>query len=228
MNKESLNKYQEELSSKTNELIAYLSNEIGKISVSQQNDVVISSTPSPVSTFYRCGFGIGALLLAVGLATKTHIATVGGGIVTVVSLYGTIKKQGKSSSKTTENIDFANLTLEVYKKLEEIHSYISKKWDEYLGELKDKLKKEILFSNLHDTVKNNMIELVLNRSIIMFSMSNALTELSTIEKARDVKKYKEYCLEGFKKKYETAIKQAYKEQSERYQNIADILCDSLK
>ena len=160
-------------------------------------------------------------MFVVGLTTKTHIATIGGGIVAIAGLYG-LSRNNKQTVASVENVDFTAFTLKVYQQMEDIHTYVFNEWNEFLGKLKDELKQQIQMSDLDAGKKNKAIDLALNRSVINFSMPDVLTDLSNIEKEHDIEKYKTYGT-TFKQEYTDAIKSALSEQIERYNEIAKLL-----
>lgn len=221
MNTESLNKIEEELTSKTNDLISYVSTHLQQINYPQQDIKENNSTAAPAPSFGKYGIGVGALLLVVGLATKIHIVTIGGGIVAAAGLFS-LKRNNKPTGITKKSIDYSALTLSVYKRMEDIHTYVFNEWDRFLGSLKDSLKQQVQMSDFDTEKKNKIIDLALNRSVVKFSMPDVLTDLSKVEKEHDVEKYKTYSAD-FKQKYTNAIKAAYSEQLERYKKIAKFL-----
>ena len=221
MNKEYLDKIGGELTSKANNLTLYLSTQLQQINYPQQEDKVNDNTKASGTTLQKCCIGVGALLFVVGLTTKTHIATIGGGIVAIAGLYG-LSRNNKQTVASVENVDFTAFTLKVYQQMEDIHTYVFNEWNEFLGKLKDELKQQIQMSDLDAGKKNKAIDLALNRSVINFSMPDVLTDLSNIEKEHDIEKYKTYGT-TFKQKYTDAIKSALSEQIERYNEIAKLL-----
>lgn len=221
MNKACLDKIGGELTSKANNLTLYLSTQLQQINYPQQEDKVNDNTKASGTTLQKCCIGVGALLFVVGLTTKTHIATIGGGIVAIAGLYG-LSRNNKQTVASVENVDFTAFTLKVYQQMEDIHTYVFNEWNEFLGKLKDELKQQIQMSDLDAGKKNKAIDLALNRSVINFSMPDVLTDLSNIEKEHDIEKYKTYGT-TFKQKYTDAIKSALSEQIERYNEIAKLL-----
>ena len=221
MNKAYLDKIGGELTSKANNLTLYLSTQLQQINYPQQEDKVNDNTKASGTTLQKCSIGVGALLFVVGLTTKTHIATIGGGIVAIAGLYG-LSRNNKQTVASVENVDFTAFTLKVYQQMEDIHTYVFNEWNEFLGKLKDELKQQIQMSDLDAGKKNKAIDLALNRSVINFSMPDVLTDLSNIEKEHDIEKYKTYGT-TFKQKYTDAIKSALSEQIERYNEIAKLL-----
>ncbi len=219
MNKPDLESYEIVLQAIRQELMSYISDNVSKIELRQQLPDVVAPVKNN-SLVYPCCIGIGALLLIIGAATKTNLVTIGGLVVAGVGIFGMTRR--KVAPATDEKINYSALTNSVYGKLEDIHKKVTRSWDNKLIEQKDKLKNELLASDLTPEQKDKAMNYAVSRSIIQFSMMDVLSELNRIERMQDVEKYCQYKTE-FIKKYHNAIDKAYNEQYQRYESIKECL-----
>lgn len=225
MNKVNIKKYEDRLAEKTNEYVNFLNVQTGQIDLPQATQAEIP-TPRPgnTGTIMKVGIGVGVLTAALGLATKSTAVTISGGLVAVACAISMAKTANGNRAEPLPATDFSALTLSIYKKLEETHRHIFSEWDEYLGKLKDELKKEISALDADNATKNKMTEIALNRSVIEFNMPAVLSSLSKIEEKHDTDIYRQY-IEEFRKEYEQAIRKAFSEQAARYREISDCLAE---
>ena len=220
MNKEDLTRYTETLTSKKNELIAYVENQIKQIDYPTAPSTT-TQQPTPSRSSYL-GVGIGVILLAIGIGTKTPLITVGGGVVTAVGLLAVNKKRNAKAQQPAPTIDYYRISEKVSHQIQSIHTHVSDSWNAFLGDQQNSLKQLIETSTLDVETKNKMIELSLNRSIIQCSMMDVLSDLNKIEKQQNIKDFKQYA-NGFLEKYQKIIEEAYMEQKHRYEAITLLL-----
>lgn len=219
MNKELIKFYMEALTSKRNELQSMVKSRIGQIAYPQQASELVPEKPKSSAAYPSC-IGVGALLLILGLATKSNVVAVGGGLVAAVGIYGMSKGKGARKMES-EQIDYAMFTGKLNAQLGEIHALAVNSWDEFSMAQGTELKRAIQTSSLTESEKDKMMDLAIRRSVIQFSMMDVLSALNQIEKEHNIQSYKDYCAQ-FENQYVGAIEQAYQEQLKRYQAMYDI------
>lgn len=219
MNKELIKSYMEALTSKRNELQSMVKSQIGQIAYPQQASELVPEKPKSSAAYPSC-IGVGALLLILGLATKSNVVAVGGGLVAAVGIYGMSKGKGARKMES-EQIDYAMFTGKLNAQLGEIHALAVNSWDEFSMAQGTELKRAIQTSSLTESEKDKMMDLAIRRSVIQFSMMDVLSALNQIEKEHNIQSYKDYCAQ-FENQYVGAIEQAYQEQLKRYQAMYDI------
>lgn len=219
MNKELIKFYMEALTSKRNELQSMVKSRIGQIAYPQQASELVPEKPKSSAAYPSC-IGVGALLLILGLATKSNVVAVGGGLVAAVGIYGMSKGKGARKMES-EQIDYALFTGKLNAQLGEIHALAVNSWDEFSMAQGTELKRAIQTSSLTESEKDKMMDLAIRRSVIQFSMMDVLSALNQIEKEHNIQSYKDYCAQ-FENQYVGAIEQAYQEQLKRYQAMYDI------
>ena len=219
MNKELIKSYMEALTSKRNELQSMVKSRIGQIAYPQQASELVPEKPKSSAAYPSC-IGVGALLLILGLATKSNVVAVGGGLVAAVGIYGMSKGKG-ARKMDSEQRDYAMFTGKLNAQLGEIHALAVNSWDEFSMAQGTELKRAIQTSSLTESEKDKMMDLAIRRSVIQFSMMDVLSALNQIEKEHNIQSYKDYCAQ-FENQYVGAIEQAYQEQLKRYQAMYDI------
>lgn len=219
MNKELIKSYMEALTSKRNELQSMVKSRIAQIVYPQQSSELVPEKPKSSAAYPSC-IGVGALLLILGLATKSNVVAVGGGLVAAVGIYGMSKGKGARKMES-EQIDYTMFTGKLNAQLGEIHALAVNSWDEFSMAQGTELKRAIQTSSLTESEKDKMMDLAIRRSVIQFSMMDVLSALNQIEKEHNIQSYKDYCAQ-FENQYVGAIEQAYQEQLKRYQTMYDI------
>ena len=220
MNKEDLARYTEALTLKKNELTTYVENRIKQIDYPTVPSTP-AQQPAPSRSSYL-GVGIGVILLAIGIGTKTPVITVGGGVVTAAGLFAVNKKRNAKAQQPAPDINYYRISEKVSNQIQSIHTHVSDSWNAFLGEQQNSLKQLIETSGFDADTKNKMIELTLNRSIIQYSMTDVLSDLNKVEKQKSIEDYKQYSNE-FLGRYKKIIEEAYKEQKQRYEAIAQLI-----
>lgn len=220
MNKEDLNRYTETLTFKKNELTAYVENQIKQIDYPTAPSIP-AQQPTPSHSSYW-GVGIGVILLAIGIGTKTPVITVGGGVVTAAGLFAVNKKRNAKTQQPAPSINYYRISEKVSYQIQSIHTHVSDSWNAFLSDQQNSLKQLIEMSGFNADTKNKMIELSLNRSIIQCSIMDVLSDLNKVEKQKNIEAYKQYSNE-FLGKYQKIIEEAYKEQKQRYEAIARLV-----
>lgn len=216
MKKVDLKPYEDAVSAMRQELSSYVNDKIALIEYPQPS---VSEVKSKNSFVYPCCIGVGALLLIVGAVTKTHIVSIGGAAIAVVGVYGVVRKKDNTSKNDKKvEVNYSELTNSIYRSLETVHKDVTCRWDDLLAKQKDKLKREVMSSDLSSDQKDKIMDNVVSKSIIKISMMDVLMDLSQIEKTRDVNQYRQYCT-NFIDKYNKAIADAYNEQIKYYDRI---------
>lgn len=218
MKKEDLFRVEEILASKKEELLKYVENHADQISYPEAASVVAGSN-RPDSASSVIGYlGGGIALLIIGILTGKHWITVGGGIIALAGFYKANQQQRKQAVQTP-SVDYASITERLNQDLRAIHTYISDEWKDFLNRQQTDLNKQLENSGLEIGIKNEVIKLVVKRSVIQYSMMDMLAELTRIERLHDIAAYKQY-VDKFKKEYKKVIEMAYMEQKEYYEKIA--------
>lgn len=222
MTKADLTPYVEALTSKKNELQDYVKQQLGQINYPVPTQM--SQQPSATRPFYLpvLSIGAGLVLLAIGVGTKTHAVTIGGGVVAAAGLYVWNKNRNRGASPVPPSTDYTQLTNLLINALKNIHIFASDEWSQFLDDQKNKLKGLIEMSDFDTETKSQLIQLTTRRSVIQYSMMDVLAELSAVEKKQSTEAYKQYVAD-FLVKYERIIEEAHQEQKQRYETIASLV-----
>lgn len=121
-----------------------------------------------------------------------------------------------------KHTNYAMITSSTYERLRTIVNKVAEEWNRFLLSQRDAIKNEVNNSNLDVDKKNKIFDMIVNRSVIEFSMINVLSDLNKIESKRSVDAYKSYCAD-FASKYIDALKTAFKEQQQRYAAIEQVI-----
>lgn len=221
MTKEDLKQYVEALTSKKDELQGYVEQRLRHITY-PASTVTMPKTKANPPYLNFLGVGVGLALLAIGVGTKTHAVTIGGGIVTAAGLYTLSKKRLKESNAVTPPTDYSQLTKRIYDEIKAIHVFVSDGWEHFLADQRDSLKQQIASSRFDAELKDKLMAQAIRRSVVQHSMMEVLGDLSMVEKKQDVAAYKQY-VGAFLAKYKRAIDEAYNEQKQRYETMAQLI-----
>lgn len=221
MTKEDLKQYVETLTSMKNELQGYVEQRLCQITYTVSTLTTQKSKTNPPYLNFM-SVGVGLALLAIGVGTKTHAVTIGGGVVTAAGLYTLIKNSNKIYNEATPSTDYSQLTKRIYDEIKTIHVFVSDGWEHFLSEQKDRLKQQIASSRFDAELKDKLIAQAIRRSVIQYSMMKVLADLSTVERKQDIATYKQY-VTTFLAKYKQTIDEAYSEQKQRYETMAQLI-----
>ena len=222
MIKADLTHYVEALTSKKNELQDYVKQQLDQINYPMPSKMSQQPQASRPSYLSMLSIGTGLVLLAIGVGIKTHVITIGGGVMAAAGLYTWNKSRNRGISPVPPSIDYTQLTNQLSNTLKSIHIFVSDEWSQFLNNQKDKLKRLIEMSDFDSETKSQLMQLATRRSVIQYSMMDVLTELNAVEKEQSIEAYKQYVV-GFLVKYVHIIEEVCQEQKQRYETIASLI-----
>lgn len=227
MIEQEVNKVSLALKEEKDRLIVFFKDRMSTIVFPENNTIVGNKQDSPTATNEKTPLyllGGGALGLIVGLCVKATAISVLGGAACAVGAYMYFNNknvaQGGDSGLKQENRDFdySRMSNNIYKTLESAHSHISKEWDTFLSQQNNILVSAIRSSDLDEDKKSELIDKVITRSLIDFSMMDAFTELNSISKTKDVLALKR-TTDSIVEKYVAEIGRACDEQLSTYASL---------
>lgn len=218
MKKEDINKFLDALSLKKDEFKRYVDEQVKNIHYPEDQlpvERVDKTNSSPNIGYLSLGGGL--LLTAVGLfknpGAAANILTVGGVLMTIASIYS-IKKQKDQKPTTpqqTPSLDLYVVTEKINNTVKSIHTHVSDGWSDFLSGNQKQLASLIEKSELEVEKRNKLIEQAYKKTVIQYSMLDVLSDLSNIEREKNIDLYKNY-VNSFCKKYKDVIESAYIEQ----------------
>lgn len=219
-----IDKYNTTLDAKRSELASFASNSVGKIILPsyETNIQTINSTSgiNKAATALLVG-GVG--VLAGGIATDKTLISVFGGIAFIG---GIVMKMTSRKTVTTTNTpsetEYYQITNKVYAQLSDIQKHLFNEWKQTVEDNKEKLKSEIQSLGIEDEKKDIIIQAILSTSVMDISMMTISSELSAVEKQKNIDAYHIY-LQTFKSHCLAAIDKAVAEQKAVYAKIEDNL-----
>ena len=204
------------LEQKQNELLLFVKQQTDNIDYPSQKELaslpISSNKTSPVPQYCIAG---GAAALIIGLFAKSSIIPIAGGLAILGGIYLGAKQKNNVSAPQTPLINYDDLANRIYKNIEKTFSYVAEEWDSFLGKKKDELKLAIAASDLDNDNKQAMIERVMERTVIDFSMTKVLTELTKIAHEENVAAFKSY-IQDFVRSFSEEIKKQGARQKEIY------------
>ena len=219
-----IDKYNTTLDAKRSELASFASNYDVKIILPRYatNIPTIHSTSgiNKAATALLVG-GVG--VLAGAIATDKTLISVFGGIAFIG---GIVMKMTSRKTVTTTNTpsetEYYQITNKVYAQLSDIQKHLFNEWKQTVEDNKEKLKSEIQSLGIEDEKKDIIIQAILSTSVMDISMMTISSELSAVEKQKNIDAYHIY-LQTFKSHCLAAIDKAVAEQKAVYAKIEDNL-----
>jgi len=144
-------------------------------------------------------------------------------IACIVGAYMILNKKnsndgGNGRKQENPEFDFLKMANSIYTSLEGAHSHIAKEWDSFLGQQNAFLTSAIRSSGFDEEKKAEMIDKITKRSLIDFSMNDALTELNSVSKTKDISALKG-TMDSIVEKYVREIGRACDEQISTYASL---------
>lgn len=208
------------LEQKQNELLMFVKQQTDKIDYPSQKELtpvsISSNETSPIPKYCIAG---GAAALVIGLFAKSSIVPIAGGLCILGGVFWGMKQNSTTSISQVPEIDYNELANKIYKNIEKINTHVTGEWDSFLGKKKDELKRVISNSELDDDTKEIMIEKVMERTVIDFSMTTVLMDLTKLTHKKSVDAFKTY-VQGFVRSYSEEInKNAARQKKIYFHNV---------
>lgn len=203
------------LEQKQEELLQFVKQQIDNINYPSQEQVVQPISSMEILPISKCCIIGGATALIIGLLPKSGIIPILGGLAILGGIYLERVQKNNASVPQPSSINYDDLANKIYKNIEKTNSYVAGEWDSFLGKKKDELKRMISTSDLDDEAKEAMIEKVMERTVIDFSMMTVLTDLNKIVREKNVEAFKSY-VQDFVRSYSEEIKKNATRQKEIY------------
>lgn len=207
-------------------LVAFFRDRMSTIVFPENQNLVKANQGSASTTNenlpkYLLGGGVAGVI--VGLCFKATALWVLGGVVGAVGAYMMLSKKnavggGISRTQETHEYDYSKMANSIYKSLEGAHAHITKEWDSFLGQQNAFLSSAIRLSDCSEEKKAELIDKVTKRSLIEFSMMDALTELNSVSKTKDISSLKR-TMDSIIEKYVMEICRACDEQISTYASL---------
>lgn len=223
MRKEDIAKITDALALKKEELLRYTDSQVKNIRYPETPSPVVACSKSESSSNVGyLGLGGGLVLTAIGLIKGSGMLTVGGVVIAVASFYSLRKQKGQKPVTQSPSFDYYVVTEKLNNAIKAIHNYVSDGWNEFLVSQQKDLLALIENSQLEVEKKNKLIEPAYRKTFIQYSMLDVLSDLSNIEKQKDIALYKQYVAD-FCKKYKNVVESAYIEQKAYLEDMIQYL-----
>ena len=121
-------------------------------------------------------------------------------------------------SKSRLSRSYGQTANELFKEIERIHKENSTKWSEFIESQRQKLNAEIKSSGLEEALQTKMLDSQISNSVLRFKVIDELSVLNDLGRKGDSKAFEEY-KEGFLNRYRAAVKDAKKIQFEIYDKL---------
>lgn len=133
---------------------------------------------------------------------------------------------GKSTSSTesynkssrSSDFDYASLASKLNRGLSKVNASVVDAWDTFISSQKNELKNEILQLDADTDIKDRMLSVATQTSVIEYSMSSLLMRLNSAARNSNMEDFKKV-LADFESTYADAIKRACDEQISNWKNL---------
>lgn len=218
-----IDKYNATLDAKRNELATFASNHVAKISLPNQTPTIKNNTTSGINKAATALLVGGAVVLIGGIAMDKPLIGVFGGIVCIGGIAIKVaNRKTATPTSTPSETKYYQITDKVYAQLSDIQKHLFDEWKQTVEDNKDKLKSEIQSFEIDDEKKDTFIQAILSTSVLDISMMTVSSELSAVEKQKNIDAYRIY-LQTFQSRCLAAIDKAAAEQKAIYAKIAGSL-----
>lgn len=121
-------------------------------------------------------------------------------------------------SKSRLSRSYGQTANELFKEIERIHKENSTKWSEFIELQRQKLNAEIKSSGLEEALQTKMLDSQISNSVLRFKVIDELSVLNDLGRKGESKAFEEY-KEGFLNRYRVAVEDAKKIQFEIYDKL---------
>lgn len=136
----------------------------------------------------------------------------------VTSLFKKKSPKEDYESKSRLSRSYGQTANELFKEIERIHKENSTKWSEFIELQRQKLNAEIKSSGLEEALQTKMLDSQISNSVLRFKVIDELSVLNDLGRKGESKAFEEY-KEGFFNRYRAAVDDAKKIQFEIYDKL---------
>lgn len=223
MNILDVQKYKSRIEKQQQSLLEMLHVGVGSLILpSHQLQVQEHSQPSHTSESKKGVMLAGGVAIASGLVVSSPLRWLLVCAGTAAVVYGlgksasSIEKSGKPSRSV--NFDYASLASKINRGLSKVNTSIVDAWDTFISSQKNELKNEILQLDVDTDIKDRMLSVATQTSVIDYSMSSLLMRLNSAARNSNMEDFKKV-LADFESTYTDAIKFACEEQINNWKKL---------
>lgn len=223
MNILDVQKYKSRIEKQQQSLLEMLHVGVGSLILpSHQLQVQEHSQPSQSSESKKGVMLAGGVAIASGLVVSSPLRWLLVCAGTAAVVYGlgksasSIEKSGKPSRSV--NFDYASLASTINRGLSKVNTSIVDAWDTFISSQKNELKNEILQLDVDTDIKDRMLSVATQTSVIDYSMSSLLMRLNSAARNSNMEDFKKV-LADFESTYTDAIKFACEEQINNWKKL---------